>query len=69
LALAKANIDFVEQLYAPVVFMDKVVGGCYFDFLVADKVVVEIKKGNYFVKSHIDQLFKYLVTKNLKLDY
>lgn len=32
----------------------------YMDFLVDDKVVVEIKKGERFLKSNIDQLYSYL---------
>ena len=27
----------------------------------------KIKKGDYFVKSHIEQVYKYLVSKNLQL--
>lgn len=67
IAFAKADLKFIEQLYVPVLFAEKIVGQNYFDFLVEDKIVVEIKKGNYFVKSHIDQVHKYLVSKNLKL--
>ncbi|MCL5667193.1 MAG: GxxExxY protein [Patescibacteria group bacterium] len=67
IALAKAGMKFVEQLYAPVVFEGKVVGKNYFDFLIEGVIVLEIKKGDYFVKADIDQVYRYLVTKNLKL--
>ena len=67
IALAKAGFKFTEQLYAPVMFGGKVVGKNYFDFLIEEKIVLEIKKGDYFVKSHIEQTYKYLVSKNLKL--
>ncbi len=67
LAFTKAGLKHIEQLYVPVIFDGKVVGKNYFDFLVEDKVVVEIKRGDYFVKSHIDQVNKYLISKNLKL--
>lgn len=66
-AFKNAEIKFVEQLYSPVMFQDKVVGKNYFDFLIEDVLVLEIKRGDYFVKSHIDQVFQYLVSKNLKL--
>jgi len=66
-ALLEAGLKFIEQLYAPVVFQGKVVGKNYFDFLIENKVVLEIKKGDYFVKSHIDQVYQYLVSKNLQL--
>ncbi|PIR95960.1 MAG: hypothetical protein COT92_03650 [Candidatus Doudnabacteria bacterium CG10_big_fil_rev_8_21_14_0_10_42_18] len=66
-ALQNENVRFVEQLYVPVFFGDKVVGKNYFDFLVQDKIVIEIKKGDYFSKIHIEQVYKYLVSKKLKL--
>lgn len=66
-AFTKAGLKFVEQLYVPVIYEGKIVGKNYFDFLVDDKMVVEIKKGDYFAKSHIDQTYRYLVSKNLKL--
>jgi GxxExxY protein len=37
------------------------------DFLIDKKGVVELKKGNYFSKSHIDQVLEYLRCKQLKL--
>ena len=67
LALKEAQIQFSGQLYVPVIYGDRVVGKNFFDFLIDGKVVLEIKKGNYFVKSHIDQVYKYLVAKNLQL--
>ena len=67
IAFAKAGLVFVEQLYAPVIFEEKVIGKNYFDFFIEEKIVLEIKKGNYFVKTHIDQVYKYLVSKNIKL--
>jgi GxxExxY protein len=66
-ALGEANLSFIEQLYVPVIFKGKVVGKNYLDFLIEDKLVLEIKKGDYFVKAHIDQVYQYLVSKNLKL--
>ncbi len=66
-ALAKAGLKFVEQLYVPVVFKEKVVGKNYLDFVIEDAVVLEIKKGDYFVKSHIDQVYQYLVSHHQQL--
>lgn len=66
-ALARAKLRFEEQLYIPIEFKNEKVGKTFLDFLIEDKIVLEIKKGNYFVRSHIDQVYKYLVAKNLKL--
>lgn len=63
----KAGLKFQEQVYYPVTYQDQRVGKNYFDFLVEGKVVVEIKKGDRFAKNHIDQLYRYLVTADLRL--
>jgi GxxExxY protein len=67
LRLEQAGIRFVEQLYAPVEYRGKVIGKNFFDFLIDDKIVLEIKKGNYFSRIHIDQVNKYLAANNLQL--
>lgn len=65
--LTKKNIAFKEQAYSPLIFQSKVIGRNYIDFLVEEKIVVELKKGNRFSKSHIDQVLNYLKIKNLNL--
>ncbi len=67
LGLKKERLNFSEQLYAPIIFEGKVVGKNYFDFLVEGKVVIELKRGDKFAKAHIDQVYNYLVAKNLYL--
>jgi len=57
----------VEQVYYPVAFNGKIVGKNFFDFLIDDKLVVEIKKGNNFSKRHIDQVLEYLKASNIRL--
>lgn len=67
LALKNSSLKFCEQVYAPLIYNGQKVGNNFFDFLVEEKVVLELKKGDRFVKGHIDQLFQYLVTSKLKL--
>ena len=67
IAFKKNKIKFDEQVYAPVEYEGQRVASNYFDFLVEGKIVVEIKKGDRFAKSHIDQVYKYLKSGNLKL--
>lgn len=43
-ALRKNGLPFTEQLYFPVKFNDKIVGKMFFDFLVEDKIIIELKK-------------------------
>ncbi len=52
-------------MYFPLHYGDKIVGKNFCDFIIEDCVVVEIKKGDHFAKSHIDQVLQYLkITKN-----
>lgn len=67
IALRKAGYKFTEQLYVPVIFEGKVIDKNYFDFLIEDIIVLEIKRGDHFSTAHIKQVYEYLVAKNLKL--
>jgi len=67
IALEKNCIAFKEQVHAPLEFAGEKVGCYYLDFLVEDKIVVEIKRGERFMKSNIDQVYNYLKRFNLKL--
>jgi len=49
------------------IYDNKLIGKRILDFLVEEKIVVEIKKGNRFSKPHIDQVLEYLKINNLKL--
>jgi GxxExxY protein len=61
------KLPFKEQVYSPVIFGGVNIGKNYLDFLIDSKVILEIKRGNYFHKSHIDQLYNYLIVNKLKL--
>lgn len=67
IGLHKENLKFIEQLYAPIIFEGVVVSKNYLDFVVEGSVALELKRGDKFVKAHIDQLYNYLVAHNLKL--
>ncbi len=70
-AIAKAfkenGIDFKEQLRANVKFRNEDLGLLVLDFLVFDKIVVELKQKNYFSQRDISQLYSYLKATDLKL--
>ncbi len=66
-ALTRRKLPFAEQVSFPLKYNGKVIGRKVLDFVVDDKVVVEIKKGDRFSKSHIDQVLEYLKTNNFRL--
>ncbi len=67
IALKKAGLNFKEQFYAPLKFQGELVGKLYLDFLVDDKVIVELKKSDHFSKSNIDQVNQYLLSSKTQL--
>lgn len=66
-ALKNKKLSFTEQLYFPIKFNEKIVGKMYFDFLVEEKVIIELKKNASFSKQNIDQVNQYLKTTGLQL--
>lgn len=66
-AFSRRNLSFRQQTSFPLNYKGKIVGRIFLDFLIENKIIVEIKKGNRFSKTHIDQVMEYLKLSNLKL--
>src|SRR5882724_5883130 len=54
------NISHKGQIYYPFIFKNEIIGKNYFDFLVEEKIVVELKRSDHFSKNHFDQVNHYL---------
>jgi len=61
------HLQFQEQLSMPLKYGTKTIGRNILDFLVENKVVVEIKRETRFSKANIDQVVEYLKTGSFKL--
>lgn len=61
------NIKFQAEVPVDISYKSQVIGKNYLDFLIDDKIVLEIKVGNYFKKEGFDQLLSYLKISHLKL--
>jgi GxxExxY protein len=66
-ALNEDKLKFLEQVNYPLKYRNKIIGRNFLDFLVENKIVVEIKKDNRFSRSNINQVMEYLKLSNLKL--
>ena len=66
-AFRKRNIPFKEQVYYALKFMDEIIGKRFLDFEVDSKIIVELKKGDYFSKTYLEQVLDYLKKSQLKL--
>lgn len=67
IAFTKAGLKFSEQLKNEVFFEGENLGYGKSDFLVENKIIVEIKRGNYFNPADFKQVKKYLVQTPLEL--
>ncbi len=67
IAFEKASLPYKENLYWPVKFHSVVVEKVFFDFSVEDKIVVELKTRDNFLKKDFEQLTNYLNNCDQKL--
>ena len=67
IAFSEQEIKFKTQVPFVLKFKEKIIGRNYLDFLIEDKIVLEIKKGKHFSKNNLDQVKQYLKITNLKL--
>jgi len=65
--LKLAKIKFKEQVPYSVEYKGEIIGRSYLDFLVNDKIIIELKRNDIFSKKTIEQVTNYLKVSNLKL--
>lgn len=65
--LKENKLDYKKELYGKLIFNDKIIARYYLDFLVENKIVVELKIANDFYIQHINQVISYLKANKLKL--
>jgi len=63
----KRGIEIKEQLPIKLYFREQYLGIYYVDFLIDDKIVLEIKNSSKFYNRDIKQVLGYLNAKNLDL--
>jgi GxxExxY protein len=61
------GINFIRQMPYKLKYKNEIIGEYRFDFLVENKIIVELKQGNYFSKNNITQALQYLKATDLKL--
>jgi len=67
LSFEEAGLKFKEQVYVPFTFKNIKIGRCFLDFLVEDKIVLELKTSDRFSRQDIEQIYSYLKINNLNL--
>lgn len=66
-SLKMYGFRFKEQVYMPVNHLGRTIGRYYLDFLIEDKIILELKSKGFFQRTYIDQLNAYLRTSKMKL--
>jgi GxxExxY protein len=61
------GINFKRQVCFSIAIKGEVIGKYILDFLVENKIALELKKGNYFSKRNIEQVKGYLKATDMKL--
>jgi GxxExxY protein len=67
LRLEKEDLKFKEQLKINLNFDSRLIGKYFLDFLIENKIVLEIKVGDYFYKKDYEQVRGYLKSHRLQL--
>jgi GxxExxY protein len=67
ISLKKNGIYFISQCPYLLQFKGEIVGRYYMDFVIENKIVLELKRGDYFSYNNINQLKNYLEATGHKL--
>ncbi|MFN8115524.1 MAG: GxxExxY protein [Bacteroidia bacterium] len=65
--LKDAEITFKEQAPYQVIYKEEIIGNNFLDFLIEEKVIIELKRSDFYSKKYIDQVSNYIKVSNLKL--
>jgi len=65
--LKKAKLSYRRERKALIKYRDRIIGRYFIDFVIENKIVVEIKVANSFYKKDINQVLGYLKATGLKL--
>lgn len=63
----KNGIKYKREFAIPLIYKKEKIGNYFLDFLVEDKIVLELKRGERFSRKNIEQVYSYLKTNNLRL--
>jgi len=65
--LKKRKLTFKREVPVMIIVENELIGRHFLDFLIEDKIILELKKGNFVNISDIKQVLMYLKTTGLKL--
>ncbi len=63
----RKGIVYVRQASLKIMFHGDIIGRYFIDFIIENKIVLELKRGDHFSKKNIEQIKGYLQATGLKL--
>lgn len=66
-ALSEKKLEYHREKYSYITFKGKRIGKYYLDFLVENKIAVELKVRNEIYQTDINQLLSYLKSEDVKI--
>lgn len=67
LELDQSGYRYRQESKVRIVYKEKIIGRYFLDFLVNDRIVVELKVASDFHPKHVAQVLGYLKAKNLRI--
>jgi GxxExxY protein len=61
------GLNYKEQVATPIIYKENKIGNYFLDFLINNKIILELKKGDKFSQKNIKQVYGYLKATGLKL--
>lgn len=66
-AFKSSGVEFKAQCPYRIMYKNEIIGKNFIDFIIENKIILEIKKGNRFSKRYFDQVNSYLKVTGMKL--
>jgi GxxExxY protein len=67
LELKRYGLDYKEQVAIPLIYKVNRIGDYFLDFVIENKIVLELKRDEKFSRKNIEQIYSYLKATGLKL--
>lgn len=65
--LIENKISYSKEKYGKIRFRGKSVGKYFIDFLIDNKIAIELKVRNEIYQTHINQILNYIKSENIKI--
>lgn len=65
--LKRRKINFIKEVHFPIKYKDQNIARYFFDFLIENKIILELKVAEDFYQKDVNQILSYLKYQNYRL--